>query len=190
MEMPVPRAIAVLAEIDPDEAADTLADLPDDLAQQLLAGLPHPEAESLRVLASHPEHSAGALMTTDFVTMPGSMTAAQALDRIRADQPEDEALSIIFVADETGRLIGTISLGDLVLAALDRRLEDVMDDDPVSVGAAAEEEEVGRLMTHYNLLALPVVDDEGGLMGIVTLDDALEAVLPEEWKQRLPRLFR
>jgi CBS domain-containing protein/sporulation protein YlmC with PRC-barrel domain len=190
IEMPVPRAIAVLAEIDPDEAADTLADLPDDLAQELLAGLPHREAESLRVLASHPEHSAGALMTTDFVTMPGSMTAAQALDRIRAEQPEDEALSIIFVVDEAGHLIGTISLGDLVLAALDRRLDDVMDDDPVSVGAAAEEEEVGRLMTHYNLLALPVVDDQGGLMGIVTLDDALEAVLPEEWKQRLPRLFR
>jgi len=190
IEMPVARAVAVLAEIDPDEAADTLADLPDDLAQELLAGLPRRDADVLRDLASHPEHSAGALMTTDFVTMERGLTAADALARIRAEKPEEEALSIIFVLDDDGRLVGTISLGDLVLADPAQRLGDVMEDDPVTVTAEAEEEQVAQLMTHYNLLALPVVDEQGGLAGIVTLDDALEALLPEEWKHRLPRLFR
>jgi CBS domain-containing protein/sporulation protein YlmC with PRC-barrel domain len=190
MEMPVARAVAVLAEIDPDEAADALAKLPGDLAEQLLAGLPRREADTLRDLASHPEHSAGALMTTDFVTMAQGLTAAQALQRIRAEKPEEEALAIVFVLDDEGRLAGTISLGDLVLADPESLLTDVMEHDPVTVAAGRSEEEVARLMTHYNLLALPVVDEQGCLEGIVTLDDALEALLPEEWKQRLPRLFR
>jgi magnesium transporter len=190
IEMPVARAVAVLAEIDPDEAADTLADLPDHLAEQLLAGLPRREAEALRDLASHPEHSAGGLMTTDFVTVARGLTAALVLEHIRHEKPEDEALAIIFVLDDDGHLVGTISLGDLVLADPGSRLADVMDGDPVTVVAETGEEEVAQLMTRYNLLALPVVDEAGCLEGVVTLDDALEAVLPEEWRQRLPRLFR
>jgi len=190
IEMDSQRAVAVLAEIDPDEAADMLADLPDDLVETLLAGLPRAVADSLRDLASHPENSAGGLMTTDFVTLPASMTVADALVFIRLERPEEQALAILFVVDAERRLVGVLSLAELVLAHGASLLNDVMDDDVVSVAADADEEEVGRIMTRYNLLAVPVCDDDGRIAGIVTLDDALEALLPEEWKQRLPRLFR
>jgi magnesium transporter len=189
-EMLPSRAAAVLAEIDPDEAADMLAELPDDTAQALLATLPEQEAMAIRGLASHPEHSAGGLMTTDFVVLCGGMTVGEALAHIRAEQPEAEALSYIFVNDAQGALSGVVSLRDLVLARPDRRLEEIMDDDPVAAEPDVDEEEVGRLMTKYNLLALPVVDERRCLLGVVTLDDALDAIVPEEWKQRLPRLFR
>jgi magnesium transporter len=189
-EMPPSRAAAVLAEIDPDEAADMLAELPGDVAEGLLATLPEKEAAAIRGLASHPEHSAGGLMTTDFVVLFGGMTVGDALAHIRAEQPEAEALSYIFVNDAQGVLCGVVSLRDLVLKEPERRLEQIMDDDPVTVRPEADEEEVGRLMTKYNLLVLPVVDEDAHLLGVVTLDDALDAIVPEEWKQRLPRLFR
>jgi magnesium transporter len=190
IEMDVQRAVAVLAEIDPDEAADLLADLPDDLAEKLLAGLPRAEAQALRDLASHPENSAGGLMTLDFVTLPATMTAGDAMAHIRSERPEVQALTVLFVVDGEDRLAGVLSLPELVLAQRSSVLNDLMDDDVVSVTPDADEEEVGRVMTRYNLLAVPVCDEAGGIVGIVTLDDALEALLPDEWKQRLPRIFR
>ena len=190
LEMDQHKAVAVLAEVDPDDAADILSELPDADAERLLAGLPTSEAASLRDLAGHPEHSAGGLMTTDYVTVPRDLDAGGALARIRAEQPEEQALSLVFVVDGEGRLSGVLSLAELVLADPTARLEGLMEDDVVSVPAETGEEEVARLMTHYNLLALPVVDERRRLEGIVTLDDALEAVLPDEFKQRLPRLFR
>jgi magnesium transporter len=189
-EMSPSRAAAVLREIDPDEAADMLAELPGDVAEALLATLPEKEATAIRGLASHPEDSAGGLMTTDYVVLFGGMTAGDALAFIRAEQPEAEALSYIFVNDAQGVLNGVVSLRDLVLAEADRRLDQIMEDDPVTAAPDADEEEVGRLMTKYNLLVLPVVDETGHMLGVVTLDDALDAIVPEEWKQRLPRLFR
>jgi len=190
LEMEQRKAVAVLAEIDPDEAADILSELPGDDAERLLAGLPTSEAAMLRDLAGHPEHSAGALMTTDFVTVSRGLDAGGALTRIRDEQPEEQSLSLVFVVDDEGRLLGVLSLAELVLADPAARLDQLMEDDVVSVSAETGEEEVARLMTHYNLLALPVVDEDRRLEGIVTLDDALEALLPDEFKQRLPRLFR
>ncbi len=189
-EMPLARAVAVLEQIEADEAADILSHLPDELAQQLLDRLPDEREEDLRELASHPEHTAGSLMTTDLVVLPAGMTAGEALQWIREERPEQHAMTYLYFAGADGRLIGVASLRDLVLADPGRAVAEVIEDDVVSVAADVDEEEVGRIMTKYDLLAIPVVDADRRLLGIVTLDDALDAVLPEGWKKRLPRLFR
>jgi magnesium transporter len=190
VEMPSRRAAAVIRHIEPDDAADMLADLPDEVAEEILSRLPSDLALALRGLASHPEHSAGALMTTEVVGLPGTLRAAEALAHIREQQPGDTALAAIFVVDDDHRLLGALSLPELVLAAADVPLSGLMDDECPRVGVDTDEEEVGRLMTKYNLLALPVTDQDDRLIGIVTLDDALDALVPEDWKNRLPRLFR
>ena len=190
VEMPRKRAAAVIKHIEPDDAADMLADLPDEVAEEILARLPADLALALRGLASHPEHSAGALMTTDVVALPGDLEAAGALVRIREQQPGDTALAAIFVVDDERRLLGALSLAELVLAPPDDTLAELMDPDWPRAAVDTEEDEVGRLMTKYDLLALPVTDDEQRLIGVVTLDDALDAIVPADWKKRLPRLFR
>ena len=189
-EMPLERAAKVLERIEADEAADILSELPDALAQELLALLPDKREQDLRRLASHPEHTAGSLMTTDFVMLPRKATAGKALDWIRRERPEQHMMTYLYIVDQDERLVGVVSLRDLVLAAPDDQMTAFMEDDLVEVRADVDEEEVGRIMTKYDLLAIPVVDEDRRLLGIVTLDDALEAVVPEDWKQRLPRLYR
>ena len=189
-EMPLARAVAVLEQIETDEAADILSELPDDLAQELLARLPDEREEDLRELARHPEHTAGSLMSTEFITLPVTTSAGAALEWIRRERPEQHAMTYLYLLDDEGRLVGVASLRDLVLAEPDRAVAEIMEDDIVDIAADVDEEEVGRIMTKYDLLAIPVVDGDRRPLGIVTLDDALDAVLPADWKQRLPRLFR
>ena len=189
-EMPLQRAAEVLERVEADEAADLLSELPDSLAQELLALLPDKREQELRRLASHPEHTAGSLMTTDYVKLPRKATAGKALEWIRRERPEQHMMTYLYVVDSEDRLVGVVSLRDLVLAQPEDEMVSFMEDDVVQVMADVDEEEVGRVMTKYDLLALPVVDGEHHLIGIVTLDDALEAVVPDDWKQRLPRLYR
>jgi len=189
-EMPLARAAAVLEQIETDEAADILAGLPDDLAQELLARLPDDREVALRGLASHPEHTAGALMSAEFVALPLGSTAGEALAWIRRERPDPHAMIYLYLVDDERHLVGMVGLRDLVLADPAQPVAGFMEDDVVAVGVDADEEEVGRTMTKYDLLAIPVVDEQRRPLGIVTLDDALDVVLPEDWKQRLPRLFR
>ncbi len=189
-EMPVARAAKVLEKLDADVAADLLADLPEDLAEELLALQSDQRERDLRGLATHAEDTAGGLMTLEFVTLVAGTTAGDAIGWLRRERPDQHAMSYVYVLDAEERLAGVLSLRELVLADPSQAVDAIMEDDLVSVSADTDEEELGRLMTKYNLLAVPVVDDERRLLGIVTLDDALEAILPEDWKRRLPRLFR
>lgn len=189
-EMPVARAAKVLEKLDADVAADLLADLPEELAEQLLALQTDQRERDLRGLASHADDTAGGLMTLEFVTLLAGTTAGEAVAWLRRERPEQHAMSYVYVLDAGNRLAGVLSLRELVLADPAQTVDAIMEDDLVTVDADTEEEEVGRLMTKYNLLAVPVIDDDRRLLGIVTLDDALDAILPEDWKRRLPRLFR
>lgn len=189
-EMPVARAAKVLEKLDADVAADLLADLPEELAEQLLALQTDQRERDLRGLASHADDTAGGLMTLEFVTLLVGTTAGEAVAWLRRERPEQHAMSYVYVLDAEKRLAGVLSLRELVLADPAQTVDAIMEDDLVTVDADTEEEEVGRLMTKYNLLAVPVIDDDRRLLGIVTLDDALDAILPEDWKRRLPRLFR
>jgi len=189
--LPPERAADVLEEMDPDAAADLLGSLAEEARESLLELMEDAEATDVVRLLAYPEDSAGGIMTTEFATVPSGLTAAQAIEHLRASPQarEDEALYYVHVTDDEGRLRGIIALRDLVMAPPDAPIEELMEDQPVTVTPLTPQQEVARLVARYNLLAVPVVDEEGRLQGIVTVDDAIDAIIPTAWKKRLPRFY-
>ena len=183
------RAADILEEMSPDDAADLVADLSDRSRDEILALMEHDEAEEVRDLLAFPEDSAGGLMTTEFVAVPATLTAAETIDRLRELEPDAETIYYVYVVDDDGCLVGVLSLRDLIVARPETRIEEVMIDEPVAVRALEPAESVAETIAHYNLLAVPVVDDEGRLVGIVTVDDAIDTVAPSSWRRRQPRVY-
>jgi magnesium transporter len=183
------RAADILEEMSPDDAADLVADLSQTARDEILALMERDEAAEVEELLGYPEDTAGGIMTTEFVAVPAQLSAADTIDRLRELEPDAETIYYVYVTDEEGRLVGVLSLRDLIVARPDTPISEVMIDEPVAVGALADQDEVAEVVAHYNLLAVPVVDDGGRLVGIVTVDDAIDTVLPTAWKKRLPRLF-
>jgi len=185
------RAADILEEMGPDEAADLLADLPDQTSKRLLELMEDEDAADVRRLLAYPEDSAGGIMTTEFAAVPEGYTAGQALDYLRRSEAaqEDEALYYVYVTDASGHLKGALSLRDLVMCAPDTPLADVAETDLVTADLYTPQRDVAHLVAKYDLLAVPVVDEEGLLHGIVTVDDAIDTLIPTAWKKRLPRFF-
>lgn len=185
------RAADVLEEMGPDEAADLLADLPEKTSEHLLDLMEDEDAEEVRHLLGYPEDSAGGIMTTEFATVPAGLCIGEALEHLRRSKEaqDDEAMYSVYVVDDEHRLCGVISLRDLVMSPATLPMEECMDREPVTVGPLTLQTEVAYLAAKYNLLSVPVVGENGILLGMVTVDDALDAVLPTAWKKRIPRLF-
>ncbi len=185
------RAADILEEMDPDAAADVLGDLPQEDRDSLLALMEHPEASDVRKLLRYPEDTAGGIMTTEYAVIPVGLAAHEALEYLRhsPEAQEDEALYYVHVVDSMGRLQGVISLRDLVMAGPQTPVSEFMEDRPITVEPLTPQKEVARLVARYNLLAIPVVDQERTLQGIVTVDDAIDPFIPTAWKKRLPRFF-
>jgi CBS domain-containing protein/sporulation protein YlmC with PRC-barrel domain len=183
------RAADILEEMSPDDAADLVADLSEAARRQILPLMERDEAEEVRQLLGYPEDSAGGIMTTEFIAIPEHLTSAQTIERLRELEPDAETIYYIYVVGEDGRLSGVLSLRDLIVASPEAGVTDFMQREPVAVGLLTDHEEVAQVVARYNLLAVPVVDDEGRMAGIVTVDDAIDMVLPGAWKRRLPRLF-
>lgn len=188
-DLPDARAAELLGNMSPDAAADLLADVPQDRRARLLALMEKDDREDVSELLAYPENSAGGIMTTEVATVPPDITAAEAIERLREQEPEVETVYYIYVTDRSQHLLGVFSLRDLLRVPPLRKVREFMTEDPVAVRATAGEEEVAQIIAKYNLLALPVVDDEWVLHGIVTVDDAIDLVLPLAWKKRLPRIF-
>jgi len=129
-------------------------------------------------------------MTTDFVAVLPHLTAAQAITQLRSTADLAETIFYVYVTDNTGKLIGVLSLSDLVLANPDTPVTDFMHRRVVSVGLHESQERVAQVISKYNLLAVPVVDEQHKLHGIVTADDALDKIIPTTWKKRIPRMYR
>ena len=128
-------------------------------------------------------------MTTDYVALPISLKVGEAIERLRQAKDEPETIYYVYVVDEEERLLGVISLRDLLVSPAERPLSEVMEKSLISVDLQADQREIARLMAKYNLLAIPVVDDQQRLQGIVTVDDAIDAVIPTRWKKRIPKAF-
>jgi len=185
--LPTEAVIRIVDEMEPDEAADLLGDIDPDQAQAVLAGME--DADEVRPLLLHPDDSAGGLMTSEFLALRPRMTAAEAIQAIRDWKPEAESVYYLFVVDAHRRLCGVVSLRHLIVADPDTPIAQIMDPEVISVQVGTDQEECARLMSRYDLLALPVVDDENKLEGIITVDDALQRVLPEEWRRRVPKIW-
>jgi magnesium transporter len=183
------RAADILEEMSPDDAADLVADLDQDTRDEILALMEKDEAAELGELLGYDEDTAGGLMTTEFIVVENHLTAGGAIDRLRELEPDAETIYYVYVTDEEHKLVGVISLRDLIVAKPETPVREVMMDEPVAVNVNADQDEVAEVVAHYNLLAVPVVDDNGVMMGIVTVDDALDTVIPTAWKKRLPRVF-
>ncbi len=190
--LPPEDAADILEEMDPDDAADLLGELPAEQAEGLLKEMQADEAAQVQQLLTYPEDSAGGMMTTDFVAMPEYLTARQAIGRLRQQKELPDQIYYIYVVDHEidGHLVGIISLRHLVTAPPDSRLREIMIRDIIKAHVNDPADEVARTIAHYNLLALPVVDESDHLLGVVTVDDAIDVILPEEWQRRLPKIFR
>jgi CBS domain-containing protein/sporulation protein YlmC with PRC-barrel domain len=183
------RAADILEEMDPDEAADLVADLSEESREEILGLMERGEAEEVQELMTYGEYTAGGIMTTEFVAVPAELTAAQTIDRLREIEPNAETIYYVYVTDAEGRLVGVLSLRDLIVAKPDRPISGFMYEEPVAVQTDASQEEVTEVVARYNLLAVPVVDAQGHLEGIVTFDDAIDTLLPQPSKRRLPHIF-
>lgn len=179
----------VLEEMSPDEAADLLAELPKERSADLLALMKKAEAAEVRKLLAYPEDCAGGIMTTEFASIPPSLTAGEAIQALRDTAGEAETLFYVYVTDAQKHLVGVFSLSDLVLAQPKTPVTDFMHKRAIRVNLEDDQDKVAQLIAKYNLLAVPVVDDENRLHGIVTADDALDKIIPTAWKKRLPRLY-
>lgn len=191
----------LLESLDPKTAAEALEEVETDFQASLVKTMPEKRSESLldlmgeedaadvRKLLAYPEDSAGGLMTTEFITVQATRTAAQAMRAIRQSAREAETIFYVYVTDRKKRLQGVFSLKELVLAEPKTPVARFMHERIVSVNVRESQDAVAQLVSKYNLLAVPVVDDEGRLQGIVTADDALDKIIPTAWKKRLPRLY-
>ena len=178
----------VVAAMEPDDAADMLQELTPEETADILRRMEEDEAEDVKELMEHERDSAGGIMTSDYVAVQVRLTAGEALDQLRASAAEVPAENsfTVFAIDAEGRLSGVTNLRDLLVAAPTQPLEAIIQRDPVFVHVDDDAEEAAGLVAKYDLLALPVVDD-GVLAGIITVDDALDALLPENWREHLPR---
>jgi CBS domain-containing protein len=175
----------VLARMRADDAADALAELPQSRRQAVLDLLPPGQRTKVLTLMGFNPTSAGGLMGVDFLALPQEATVADALAAVsRAESLQPEALTSVHAVDASQRLYGVVTVVRLLQAGAQTPLMDVLDTDPVRVGADTDVVDVAVLMSDYNLITVPVVDEERRMIGLITVDDVLEATLPEDWRRR------
>ena len=178
------KAADIIEEMPPDEAADIISELPAEKAKDILEHIEKEEAEDIQELLSHEEDTAGGLMTNIFIAYHPETPVRKAIDHFKKDAEEVETVYYIYVTDEHEKLLGVVSLRDLLLADLEAKLVDIMRTKLKKVTPEIDELEVAEIISKYNLVALPVVDNEGVLLGIVTIDDIVDRILPPAAKRK------
>jgi len=163
----------------PDNRDDLLRELAPELVEEILPLVAKAERHDIRMLLSCPEGSAGSLMTTEYASLPADVTAGEAITRLRSQAPDSESIYYIYVLDGERKLLGFVSLRDLILAKPTALVADLMQRDPISVRVEEPREKVVEKLARFDFIAIPVVDDRNRLVGIVTHDDVLDAVRQE-----------
>lgn len=174
------KALAsIVVEMNADERADLYNELSPEQRDALMPGLAQAEREDIRRLASYAEGTAGAIMTSDYATLSADLSATEALTKLRREAPDKETIYRAYVIDDDRRLVGSVRLQDLITAPARARVGSIMEENALAVGVGDDQEEVARKIARYDILALPVVDADGKLVGIVTHDDAFDVIEEE-----------
>ncbi len=179
-------ATDILEEMEPDEAADLLDDMPNARSDELLGQMEPDEAEDVMELMGYDDDTAGGMMTTELVSIFANLTCEETINRLRELAPKAETIYYVYIIDNEERLVGVLSLRDLVIAPPETHVSDIMVPSVIHVYVEDHADKVAQVFGRYNLLALPVVSDEEKLLGIITVDDTLERLLPPD-RRRLPR---
>jgi CBS domain-containing protein len=181
-EMSDEEAAAVLGRMESDDAADLVNDLPEERREQVVELLPAAQRRRVRTLLGYDPSTAGGLMSPDFICVYAQATRDEALDRVRRSTFSPDSISWIYLMNQHRRLKGAVQIVDLVRAEPGTRVNEIARA-PRSVRPDADVEEVARLMTDYDLTVIPVVDNEQQILGVITVDDVLELVLPRSWRR-------
>ncbi len=168
----------LLGFMDSDDAADLLGNLPDEMSQKILSGLNRDELQEVEELMSYPEDSAGGLMSSEFLTIDESFSVKQSIEKIQS-MDEDLISFYIYVINDTQRLVGVLSLKQLLLSRPQDILKDIMSTDVISVNIQTDQNEVARVVEKYDFLSLPVIDDNNDLVGVITVDDVIDVIREE-----------
>jgi len=174
----------VLGRMAPDDAADIVAELAEHRRDSVLARLPAPKRAKVRALLGYDPAEAGGLMSPDFVCLYRHATVSEAIDRVRSTPIPGELLTTLYVMDSHRALVGAVAVTELLRADVEATLMDLVERASPRLRPDAELEEVARLMSDYNLTSAPVVDEQERMIGMVTVDDVLEVMLPKGWRRR------
>lgn len=190
-DMDEERAADILEEMSPDDAVDVLDEMDDEKSEQLFNLMEDHEKADVAELMGFEHDTAGGLMTTEFVVFPRHLTVGETIRSLREMAETPNMIYYMYVVEEENswKICGLISLRSLILADPNKKLEEVMRTEFRYAHPSENAEDVAQTIAEYNLLALPVIDDEGDIAGIVTVDDAMEILLPKNLQRRLPRLF-
>jgi magnesium transporter len=184
------RAADIIENMEPDDAADLLSEVEPEKQLEILNLMEPEEAQDVRELLSHDEETAGGLMTTEYLWIPPGLSVTDAFAHIRNGAKDAELVYYVYVLDDKESIIGVVTLRDLITADPNAKVADIMIDDVVTAHTNDSREEIASMIARYDFLAVPVVDDAGHMQGIVTVDDAMDVVLPEKLRKMLPRMAR
>jgi magnesium transporter len=169
----------LIEQMSHDDRAELLRRLPEPMVEQLLRLVDEADRRDIASLFKYEENSAGALMTTDYAWLPANITVSEALDRLRLQAPDRETIYYVYVLDDQRKLLGMVSLRDLILAPRQALIRDIMQKEIVTARVTDDREQVARQMAHYDFLAMPVVDSDDRLVGIITHDDVIDVMVQE-----------
>jgi CBS domain-containing protein len=175
---------AVLSRMASDDVADLLLEIEQDRRLPILNLLPAPKQRKIKGLLGYNPSTAGGLMNPDFVSVNPAATVGDALARVRGSELAPQQVASVCAVDDSGKFVAAVSLGELVRVSEHESLSSLIDAPTPTVGVEADLPEVARLMTDYNLIAMPVLDGDGRPAGVIAVDDVLELLLPEEWRWR------
>ncbi|OYT73526.1 MAG: magnesium transporter [Chloracidobacterium sp. CP2_5A] len=177
----LPRAdmARLLSDMPPDDRADLFRRLPEESRDAVLPALAEAEREDIRRLTDYEDGTAGAVMTSDYATLAPDLTVAAAIERLREVAPDKETIYYSYVVDDDRRLLGFVSLKDLILARRDATVRDIMHKRVIFARTSDDQEDAARIIQKYDLIALPIVNEDGALVGIITHDDAIDIITQE-----------